>query len=69
LELKYEHEFATFKAHVTNVREGRWQDILEAASGHLVNDSDDALEAGDMSMLSAYHNDIYEASSPFKPER
>jgi hypothetical protein len=51
---------------VTNVREGRWQDILNAALEHLVDNSDDELEAGDMSMLSAYRNNIYEASSPIK---
>ena len=40
---------------------------IDAAFGHLVdNDDDDVLEAGEMSMLSAYHNDIYEASSPIK---
>ena len=70
LRAEYEHEFATFKAHVTNIRERRWQDILDAAFGRLVDndddDDDDVLEAGEMSMLSAYHNDIYEASSPIK---
>jgi hypothetical protein len=64
----YARELATFMGHVDNVSERRWQLILEGLSSKLeeLEDENNVVQRGDLSIISEYRANIFISSSPIK---